>query len=34
MIEINMKFEICESGTPTLRTLSMISLKVDFVNIY
>jgi len=34
MIEINMKIEIYESRTPTLGTLSMISLKVDFVNIY
>src|SRR6218665_2206691 len=34
MIEINMKIDICESGTPTLGTLSMISLEVDFVNIY
>ena len=30
MIEINMKIEICESRTPTLGTLSMISLEVDF----
>jgi len=28
------KIEICESRTPTLGTLSMISLEVDFVNIY
>jgi len=34
MIESNMKIEICESRTPTLGTLSMISLEVDFVNIY
>src|SRR6218665_1829380 len=33
MIEINMKIETGER-TPTLGTLSMISLKVDFVNIY
>jgi len=32
MTEINMKIEICESRT--LGTLSMISLEVDFVNIY
>ena len=30
MIEINIKNEICESRTPTL----MISLEVDFVNVY
>jgi len=29
-----MKIEICESKTPTLVTLSMISVEVDFVNIY
>jgi len=31
-----MNIEICESRTPTLGTLSMsmISLQVDFVNIY
>jgi len=34
MIEINMKIEICDSRTPTLGTLSMISLEIDFVNIY
>jgi len=36
MIEMNrpMKIEICESRTPTLGTLSIISLEVDFVNIY
>jgi len=34
MIEINMKIEICESRTPTLGTLSMSSLEVDFANIY
>jgi len=34
MIKINMKIEICESRTPTLGTLSMISLKINFVNIY
>ena len=34
MIEINMKIEICERRTLTLGTLSMISLEVDFVNIY
>jgi len=34
MIEINKKIEICESRTPTLETLSMISLEVDSVNIY
>ena len=34
MIEINMNIEICDSRTPTLGTLSMISLEVDFVNIY
>ena len=34
MIEINMKIEICDSRTPTLGTLSMISLETDFVNIY
>jgi len=35
MIEINMKIEFFESWTtPILRTLSMISLEVDFVNIY
>jgi len=34
MIEINMKIEIRESRTPTLVTLSMISLEVDFINIY
>ena len=35
MIEINMKIEICDSWTThTLRTLSMISLEVNFVNIY
>jgi len=36
MIEINVKIEICESRTPTLQvsTLSMISVKVDFLNIY
>jgi len=35
MIESNIKIEICESTTPTLGTLSMISLEVglDFVNI-
>src|SRR6218665_582906 len=32
IIEINMKTEICESRTPTL--LSMISLEIDFVNVY
>jgi len=34
MIEINVKIEIWESRTPTLGTLSMISLEIDFVNIY
>src|SRR6218665_2000730 len=34
MIEINLKIEICKSRTQTLETLSMISLEVDFVNIY
>ena len=34
MIEINMEIKICESRTPTLGTLSMISLEVDSVNIY
>jgi len=34
MIEINMKIEIWEGRAPTLGTLSMISLEVDFVNIY
>src|SRR6218665_3707897 len=34
MIEINMKIEICESRTPILGTLLMISLEVDFANIY
>jgi len=29
-----MKIEICESRTPTLGALSMISLEIDFVNIY
>ena len=29
-----MKIEICERRTPTPGTLSMISLEVDFVNIY
>jgi len=29
-----MKIEICESRNPTPGTLSMISLEVDFVNIY
>src|SRR6218665_420551 len=33
MIEINMKIEICESRTPILGTLLMISLEVDFANI-
>ena len=34
MIEINMKIEICDSRTPTLGTLSKISLEIDFVDIY
>jgi len=34
MIEINMKNEICDSRTPTLGTLSKISLEIDFVDIY
>ena len=34
MIEINMKIDICESRTPNLGTLSMISIEVDFENIY
>ena len=34
MIEINMKIEIRESRTPTVETLSMISLEVDLLNIY
>ena len=34
MIEIYMKIEIFESRTPSLGILSMISLEVDFVNIY
>ena len=29
-----MKLEICDSRTPTLGPLSMISLEVDFVSIY
>ena len=29
-----MKIEICENRTPSLGILSMISLEVDFVNIY
>jgi len=29
-----MKIEICESRTPILGTLLMISLEVDFANIY
>jgi len=31
VIEINVKIEICESRTPILSTLLMISLKVDLV---
>ena len=31
---VTLKMEICESRTPTLGTLSMISLEVDFLNIY
>ena len=29
-----MKIEICESRIPSLGILSMISLEVDFLNIY
>jgi len=34
MMEIDMKIDICERGTPTLGTLSMSSLQVEFINIY
>jgi len=34
MTKINMKIEIWENTTLTLGPLSMISVEVDFVNIY